>query len=532
MEHTDTKDQVFIHKYKHFVPEVVILCFAAVLLFSGLSNPFLWQDEAETALLGKNILEYGIPKAYDGKNIISQQVGKEFDETFLWRWSSWGDKYVAALSMWIFGKTTFGTRFLFVVFGFASVIFFYLTVKRIFPSLFMQRLTIIFYVTSIAFLLSARQCRYYSLVLFFSVLMIFFLYRNARKTWHWFGFIGASFFLFHSNYFLALAVFLSFLSTLVIARLTQGIKIKEYFIGIASAMVVSLPGLFLYNSWHTVEQADNSSFFKNLSYYFIQINDYLYPFVIFLTVCVYFIFLRKRQADNLQDWVPNVSLYLWSLVFIAIYIILISTVGGNFFRYLLPLLPLFIILMSYSLFLIFRERKILIVLISAIVILSNFFHAIPKAVFGLSEENEKLKSYIFAYVYELTHDRKGPNRALVEFLQHNADPDDVVLITYGDLPLMFYTDLEVHGGHAGLDFERLQLNRIQWLIIRYNIVSTMPGKDGSVLQFMVNSLNLEDFYPIVLNAKDTTFEHREDPNDLYFFKNRKDLQNIVIHKRR
>ena len=36
------------------------------LLFYQLDNRLLWGDEAETALLAKNVLRFGIPKTTDG----------------------------------------------------------------------------------------------------------------------------------------------------------------------------------------------------------------------------------------------------------------------------------------------------------------------------------------------------------------------------------------------------------------------------------------------------------------------------------
>ena len=42
-----------------------------------LGDRCLWQDEAETALLGKNILRFGRPIAFDGTNVVSQEASKE-----------------------------------------------------------------------------------------------------------------------------------------------------------------------------------------------------------------------------------------------------------------------------------------------------------------------------------------------------------------------------------------------------------------------------------------------------------------------
>src|SRR5215472_16946555 len=44
---------------------------AAVLLFWNLTDTYLWQDEANTAVLAVRLLRHGKPLAYDGRNLIS-----------------------------------------------------------------------------------------------------------------------------------------------------------------------------------------------------------------------------------------------------------------------------------------------------------------------------------------------------------------------------------------------------------------------------------------------------------------------------
>src|SRR4030081_2002388 len=50
---------------------VIIGCLAAVLLFWGLGERSLWQDEAATAVLSDRLLRFGKPMAYDGVNLIT-----------------------------------------------------------------------------------------------------------------------------------------------------------------------------------------------------------------------------------------------------------------------------------------------------------------------------------------------------------------------------------------------------------------------------------------------------------------------------
>jgi len=62
---------------------------AALLIFPGLSDRYLWDDEAETALLAKNVLRFGVPLAWDGASLISQECGADYDANYLWRQTPW-----------------------------------------------------------------------------------------------------------------------------------------------------------------------------------------------------------------------------------------------------------------------------------------------------------------------------------------------------------------------------------------------------------------------------------------------------------
>jgi hypothetical protein len=89
----------------------IILALAAFLLLFHLDHRPFWQDEAETAGLARNVLKYGVPRSYDGVNIISQEQGREYDQNFLWRWSPWLQIYIAAAGFKIGGLTTYAGRF-------------------------------------------------------------------------------------------------------------------------------------------------------------------------------------------------------------------------------------------------------------------------------------------------------------------------------------------------------------------------------------------------------------------------------------
>src|SRR5437762_8621078 len=56
---------------RRWLAPAAIACATAVLLFWNLTDTYLWQDEANTAVLAVRLLEYGRPLAYDGRNLLS-----------------------------------------------------------------------------------------------------------------------------------------------------------------------------------------------------------------------------------------------------------------------------------------------------------------------------------------------------------------------------------------------------------------------------------------------------------------------------
>jgi hypothetical protein len=67
---------------KRFIFPGTVLIFGLFLYFTNLDNVYLWQDEAQTALISQTVLQGGIPKGSDGKNYFSQELGAEYGENY------------------------------------------------------------------------------------------------------------------------------------------------------------------------------------------------------------------------------------------------------------------------------------------------------------------------------------------------------------------------------------------------------------------------------------------------------------------
>jgi len=105
----------------------------AALGLTGLSNHPFWDDEANTAIYGRNLLKFGRLTAWDGQNLVGyayggalgEDLGKELRVPAL-------PACVAAIGMRLAGETTFGGRVMFVIAGIASVGLLAIWMRRLF----------------------------------------------------------------------------------------------------------------------------------------------------------------------------------------------------------------------------------------------------------------------------------------------------------------------------------------------------------------------------------------------------------------
>src|SRR5262249_60850287 len=98
-----------------------LVLIAALLIFPSLDDRYLWEDEAETALLARNVLRFGVPVAWDGASLISQECGTDYDANYLWRQTPWLPIYVTAGSFTLLGATTYAARLPFALLGLLAV---------------------------------------------------------------------------------------------------------------------------------------------------------------------------------------------------------------------------------------------------------------------------------------------------------------------------------------------------------------------------------------------------------------------------
>jgi hypothetical protein len=263
---------------------LVLLLVTPILLFPRLGDSCLWQDEAETALLGKAILAHGYPLATTGSNIITDQPDRaDLNASGIWIWTPWLQNYLAALSFALLGISTLSARLPFALAGWGVILAQYAALKDITRNLQLSRCAAVLLLASVPFLLHVRQCRYYVLLILFTIVHLWGYVRLTRRDSH--GtilFIVGGTGLFYSWYpqlavsFLALSVhsFIYHRNAAVLRRLAAG---WAFIAGI------SLP-FFLYSrgwsrdylgSGHNYE--DLWRYLAGLRAYLLQVHAYAWP---------------------------------------------------------------------------------------------------------------------------------------------------------------------------------------------------------------------------------------------------------------
>jgi len=487
---------------------VAIFCVGIFLFFTNLGNIYLWQDEAQTALISQTILQDGIPRGYDGKNFFSQELGAEYGENYLFKWHTWLPFYIVAAFLKIFGNNTLAARLPFALFGLGSVFFLYYLTKSLFKdnrTAYMAALVLLF---SIPFLVLSRQCRYYSMTAFFS-LMTMYGYQEIlkkEKKGPIVYFVGASF-LFHTQYIYVATLLAALGLHLLIFHRN---KWRNFLLPTLAILVLNSPWIIWLSGIKYGEQY-GASFFTWQSFLW-KITNFIKETVRFIfnplllllppAVFLYNLVVKKLTDIPTRDFLSSASL---AIFFIGSTLLALSlSAPAPFFRYLAPLLPFFAMLIG-----IIFAYSMSIHPFAGIVFLSS--------IIGFSPIKE--------YFFELTHDYNGPIEGIVNYLNEHADEDDIVAITYGDMPVKFYTGLRVIGGLTGENLEPAK--DADWVIIRRNVISY---KDYMVRNFLVKNINWQKYHRIILKYPDIPFENRESPDE-HLYRTETDSAPVVLFRK-
>jgi 4-amino-4-deoxy-L-arabinose transferase-like glycosyltransferase len=485
-----------------------ILCISLFLFLFNLGNQYLWQDEAQTALVSKTILTDGVPSGYDGKNFFSQEVGNEYGKHYIWKWHTWLSFYILADFYKLFGINTFVSRLPFALFGIGSVFMCYLLCKALWEDKKTAYAAAVLLATCIPFLLLSRQCRYYSMAAFFSLWGLYSYVKilDGRKYAR-IAFVLSSVFLFHTHYIYCAPLFFS---VLLHALLFYRNKLLTILSLVGIVILINIPWIMWlssikYSTSYEFRLFNPKEYLYFQSEYLKQIYRYVFtPYLLLAVPAAAIVCKIKKQrifSGSQKFW----KMLCLLIFFAASTIVTLSIISPlPFFRYLSPVAPVFIMFVA-----------------CLAVLTARIHYLMPTAIIALLIIISPMRSFL----YELTHDYDGPIEGIVKYLNANGNKDDIVAITYGDMPLKFYTKMRIIGGLTGEDLS--DAKKAQWIIIRKYVIRE---EDNRVRNYLLKNVPLENYERIPINYPDIRFENREDLS-LHNFRTVTNEDKVVIfHK--
>jgi 4-amino-4-deoxy-L-arabinose transferase-like glycosyltransferase len=492
-------------KLKQHYPIIMLTILAGVLLFANLGNQYLWQDEAETALLGRRVLEYGYPRAYDGKNLINPTIRTSFSEDYGWRYHPWGQFYITAAAFRLFGESNFSARVLFALMGLLNIPLLYILALRLTRERSTALMASVLTAFSVNYLLLMRQARYYAPAVFLVLIALIFYsrYLERRKLCDILPVYMALTALGYTVHGMFVPVF----AAICLHYFIFGFDRKSFpvFLMFAAITAGSVAPWFLYsNSGAHVAAITAKRLWQNFEFQVRMINKFIMPVFFFLGIYAARGLWKRRWKIELTGGEKRAVKLILPVIVVSIGAFLFAQERN--FRYLVYFIPLLAIIQGMILLRLFRYNRLLFGMFLALTIFTGVFNM------------GRFEFYFPKYLYEITHDYDGPIEGIVKFLNANAREGDEVKIIYGDIPVMFYTDLKVD--NFGIyDEEHMP----EWIVFRKDWGESLDSpyfrKVGAT------------YKKHVLDYPDIKWENR--PGDLGYHKFRtvRDAPGVVVFER-
>lgn len=497
---------------------VAILLVSSFFYLSDLSDLPLWQDEANAALLGKNILTFGVPQVFDGLNYASYHR----DDTFVngvWKLWGWLPLYLNAGMYRISGANTFMARLPYGLMAVLFMLYGFRRLKAAYPSDRTAELFCVLALFCVPFALHVRQCQYYAP----SIIVSFLLFYEATRS-------DFS----HSRFWLCLQVVLINTHVLIWFTTNAGLYvilalrcwfntlfIRAVLLLALKTTCVTLPFFLFYRPWtlagtYTFLQDQIPFFQKHVLY----LQSVLHPFMVLawgiIIVMIGAWCLKTASRPVAHDCV-------FGIVFFLVYMTAMTLASGFFYyRYFIPcVLPL---LLSVALILnVCFKQSAFLPKFCGFTLLIYYILALRGP--SLSESFSLTK----LFVQELLTQSEDVNEIVVSFLQTHASPEDTIAMNYGAFPVIYYLNNPVIGGplqyrlpvSSGMKSALPSVAYPDWVVIRQHFLIDQP---------YYRHLVSDGYQALTLEGYDTPWGNRPDPYEHHFETPVSDKR-IIIYKR-
>ena len=436
-------------------PLFLALAVAAALLFWKLGLHAFWSDEAITALYARSLQSHALPYAWDGRNLYCFADGGTLTADMYATTYPMLQFYVVLPFFELFGPTAAAGRLPFALLGLGTIALTWLLARRLFHSRLTAAFSALLLAGSVSFLLFSRQCRYYGLVMFFTVLVLLLYQRvSLDRKWWIAAFIVAGLFLFHSQFL----IFYGFMGGVALAFFIAREDRKRFrAILICGALLLALtvPWMLIFTRPYGVQQAPLSSASRFadsarlLVWFMRDINRNAFFPVLALPLLIWALWATTDEHRR------NVR---FLIIVILTQIVLVSAAGVQptdisedaDIRYIINLLPLMCILLGFTChqfgiriaeFRIFHiphsAFRILGPLLLCALLLGTNLLTLPSTPLAAGQPP---RCHLYEYIYEITHPYKTSTELAIEQLDRLAKPDELALVApdYQRAPLIFY----------------------------------------------------------------------------------------------
>ncbi len=491
-----------------------ILVFAVTLLLGATMHP-LWGDEAESALFGRNIVSYGVPKGWDGVNIMGINNAVVLDKNLVNHTSPWGQYYLVAASFVLFGQSAFTARLPFIMLSLLSMLIVYRLVSDVTKDRHSAYLSLWIMALSVPYILFSYQARYYAINTFCALviaLSAYHMYRKSGRIWNvWFALAGSVFF--YGNY----VVFAAFYAAIVLTVLVAGIRTKQVWPLFRSFSISTIPILLFTVPWYillkpfdsrgTIASYTTQEFITYFGMMFLEAvkpfnqNNAL-PIVFLPAVCIFLCLKSLRIIRAVLFFLGVAGIFLTAMTFFT----LLAEVDTSFvhIRYTMMIFPFFAIVSAMLIRHVMLIQKTIGMLVLALYLTTNVFSITP------------VRSFMVEFISERISPYTAPDEAVAGYLATHAKDGDSAFVNLDrdHEPLIFLLGKKIK------------------FVNRVSLVNTriFPDNRGVIPRYIYDYREAPDW--VILYSKRgndgtfATFDHRDPPVE--FSLNRHRYEEIIL----
>lgn len=431
---------------KAFYPVLAFLFILyAFLLFKNLGHYPFWDDEANTAIFSRNLLQTGELTAFDGRNLAAYSGGIELNSHLKNIVIPPFQYYATAGAFKLMGESNFSARFPFAVMGLLCFVFFLLINQELSQKRGLIVLNMFIFTTNIAFILFMRQCRYYAPMAFFFLLSLYLLIKYYKKGSLLFliGYTVSSILLFLSQYNVALGIMAALLISFVYGKKwdLRNAQVKKLIIAYAVIGIFIIVYFLLHNPFNAIVKYPGEAL--NIGYKFFVFYRTLTSFdaQTFLSLLLVFAFLTVHWG--LKRKIPGElgKLFYFFILCLATYAIF----AVNFaIRYSVYLVPIAIAIEGNIVYQMWhwplKYAKVLATSTLLLLIFTSILFVSSGKEARIEGPHIPINFHLIDYLGEITSENPSTYSTLIDYFESKEDSNHTILIypRFMTFPLMYY----------------------------------------------------------------------------------------------